>query len=60
MTTIPNPGSNKAIQQGCTCPVWDNHYGQGIPCDNGRLFVMNEGCPLHGKDAKTEKKDGQP
>lgn len=26
----PNPGSDAAIKQGCTCPVYDNARGKGI------------------------------
>lgn len=28
--TIPNPGSNEAIDLGCTCPVLDNCRGKGV------------------------------
>ena len=43
---IPNPGSDEAIDQGCTCPVLDNSHGKGymgIP----NVFVFSGGCPLH-------------
>lgn len=39
----PNPGSNEAISQGCTCPVLDNGHGRR----NDGWFVMSIGCPLH-------------
>ena len=42
------PGSNKAIEMGCLCPVLDNECGQGYMGNDG-IFVINEECPLHGK-----------
>ena len=44
---IPNPGSNAAIAQGCTCPVLDNKHGTGVLLNGEHLFWMNEGCPIH-------------
>lgn len=44
MTPTPNPGSQAAIDQGCQCPVMDNHYGEGL--GNGRFYINGE-CPLH-------------
>ena len=42
----PNPGSDTAIEQGCTCPVLDNARGND---ELGRIrgFYIAEGCPLH-------------
>lgn len=42
----PNPGSDEAIKQGCTCPVLDN--GRGNP-ELGRIrgFWIVDGCPVH-------------
>ena len=47
---IPTPGSPAAVAQGCTCPVYDNAHGAGMGRDeHGRVvYVMSEGCPLHG------------
>lgn len=45
----PNPGSDEAIAQGCTCPVWDNGRGRGYMGQPG-IFVMTAGCPLHGSN----------
>ena len=49
----PNPGSDDAIAQGCTCPVIDNHHGEGMPKplypDGTRYFWMSADCPLHGE-----------
>jgi hypothetical protein len=50
------PGSQEARQLGCTCPVVDNHYGQGIPGvkitmpggTTERLYWISASCPLHG------------
>lgn len=56
------PGSKEAIQNGCTCPVMDNHHGQGIPMrhpetgEPSYAFWMDNTCPLHGTD-KSEFKE---
>ena len=54
MNTTPNPGSDAAIKQGCTCPVLDNSRGKGIGC-NGEKFGwwITAGCLLHGQKEKT-------
>jgi hypothetical protein len=45
----PNPGSNEARVQGCTCPVIDNNFGEGVPDGHGGLqFDVTGDCPLHG------------
>jgi len=53
MTPVPNPGSDDALAEGCTCPVLDNNHGDP---ELGRIrgFVVIEGCPLHWK-AETEE-----
>ena len=45
---IPNPGSEEAIERGCTCPVMDNHYGRGVFFDGAYHLWYNADCPLHG------------
>jgi len=49
---MENPGSDKAIELGCTCPVMDNGHGRG----NGP-FWYSESCPYHvtsaGKNVET-------
>jgi len=52
----PNPGTKEAQDQGCTCPVIDNHYGAGVPSPNGPMFWMSGDCPLHGSVLKPTKK----
>ena len=47
--TKPNPGSTDARAQGCTCPVIDNHHGDGFERFGERLFWINDNCKLHGK-----------
>lgn len=48
--TIPNPGSDAAIKQGCTCPVMDNAHGKGIMGDGeNHGYWITAGCPLHGE-----------
>ena len=54
MTDTPTPGSPKAVEQGCTCPVIDNRYGRGIRDDRDEFWIACQ-CPLHGFDAE----DGQ-
>lgn len=49
-TARPNPGSQEAHDQGCTCPRLDNAYGRGHYCSG--LFVMRDDCPLHGSGAQ--------
>ena len=48
--TTPNPGSDTAAAQGCTCPVLDNCHGRGVG-GNGEKFGwwITTDCPLHGK-----------
>ena len=48
--TTPNPGSDAAIKQGCTCPVYDNARGKGIMGDGEKYgYWITAGCPLHGQ-----------
>lgn len=44
--SVPNPGSDEALELGCTCPVLDNGHGRGAG-----PFWINEGCPVHGPHA---------
>ena len=44
--TKPNPGSDAAIAQGCTCPRMDNGHGKGYMGMPG-VFAMSGDCPLH-------------
>ncbi len=51
MTPPPNPGSEEAVAMGCSCPIWDNHYGKGLPPpypQNPVNFWINTTCKLHG------------
>jgi len=49
MTDLPTPGSKDATDQGCTCPVVDNHYGRGyFGFGDEYGWVMQEDCPIHG------------
>jgi len=49
---LPTPGSQAAIDQGCTCPVMDNHSGAGIEVNGKILFFIDNTCPLHGHKQK--------
>ena len=55
MGDLPNPGSNDAYQMGCTCPVIDNHHGAGIPTEDGPVFIIMGGCPLHDERVNQEE-----
>jgi len=47
----PNPGSNEAIDAGCTCPVIDNGHGKGSgfrTIEGEPAFWICENCPIHG------------
>jgi hypothetical protein len=46
---IPNPGSELAVKQGCTCAVLDNCRGDP---EFGKIrgFYITKGCPLHDKN----------
>lgn len=42
-------GSSSAIAHGCTCPVEDNRYGNGILLPDGEFdHYRDASCPLHG------------
>jgi len=46
MKDKPNPGSEAALNQGCTCHVLDN--GHGSPAlGEIRGWWISEGCPVH-------------
>lgn len=47
MENTPNPGRDEAIMLGCTCPVMDNHHGEGMPHKDGPRYWITKGCPLH-------------
>lgn len=54
----PNPASDEAVKQGCTCPVLDNGRGRGAyQIDGVWQFWINAECPLHGTTAKQEKQE---
>jgi hypothetical protein len=45
---IPNPGSDEALDLGCTCPVMDNGHGKGYMKIKKQLFfVIQDNCPIH-------------
>ena len=52
--TPPNPGSDAAVEQGCTCPVMDNGHGRGAYGVAGQFWIT-ESCPLH--DNRNKRKD---
>lgn len=57
-TKIPNPGSDKAIEKGCECPVLDNSHGKGYMLQKN-VFVMVEGCKLHGDAVRRAKRHAE-
>lgn len=44
--TPPNPGSDDAVRDGCTCPILDNNRGRGR---KDGTFWITEHCPLHDR-----------
>ena len=52
----PNPGSDEAIEQGCTCPVMDNGHGRGAYGMAGQFWIT-DGCPLHDLRKDTNDND---
>ena len=47
----PSPGSDEAVDKGCTCPVMDNRKGKGAYGDPP-MFWINAECPLHAEKPK--------
>lgn len=43
-----NPGSELAVEHGCTCPVVDNNYGAGILFGSDPIYWIDASCKLHG------------
>lgn len=46
MSALPNPGSDEAVKQGCTCPVVDNNRGLVPPVPPHNWWI-SEDCPMH-------------
>ena len=48
--TVPNPGSDAAVGQGCLCSTSLNNQGQGFALEGvpGPSFVINQACKMHG------------
>lgn len=40
----PYPGSDEAVERGCTCPVFDNHRGKGF---GDGMYYITPDCPVH-------------
>lgn len=45
---IPTPGSDAALEVGCSCPVLDNAHGRGFPWNGEIAFWIAGDCILHG------------
>jgi len=43
---VPNPGSDEAIELGCTCPVLDNGHGDE-ELGKTRGFWISGNCEIH-------------
>lgn len=52
---VPNPGSNEALELGCTCAVFDNGHGKGY-MGMKDVFCIELECPLHGGKIKIKSK----
>lgn len=59
MGSMPRPGSDEAIEQGCKCPVLDNNYGDGayVGTDGEAVFWISGLCPIHGVITEKATKD---
>ena len=44
------PGSDAAIEHGCTCPRMDNGHGKGFLWNGKRSWWIAADCPLHGQE----------
>ena len=53
---LPNPGSNAALEMGCTCPVLDNAHGREDI--TGGYFWISELCPLHKQSTASDAREG--
>lgn len=49
---VPNPGSEAAFAQGCTCPILDNNHGKGSDWGDGKFWITAR-CPLHDDQEAT-------
>lgn len=61
----PPPGSEAALDQGCTCPVIDNAHGRGWrggvkdKITGETLYVYTHGCPVHCPvETQSKERDG--
>lgn len=55
--TVPNPGSDEAIEMGCRCAVLDNRHGLGAYNVEDGVFWISGDCPLHGKDSEWHEEE---
>lgn len=56
----PSPGSSRAVEQGCICPISDNHQGKGTPYIDGPLYWVDILCKLHaGPHSEWEEDDDE-
>lgn len=52
--TVPNPGSDEAIDAGCSCARADNRSGRGFyEVDGVPQFWIRTDCPLHGTQTES-------
>jgi hypothetical protein len=52
----PKPGSKKAIDMGCRCPVLDNNHGAGFISRGEVCYIYNVVCPIHFENNKKQAK----
>ena len=54
------PGTEAAIERGCTCPVSDNHYGKGWGGNGAKYgWIYSGDCGLHVPKKSDNKGEGQ-
>lgn len=53
-----NPGSDEAINNGCTCAVLDNNHGRFAPFPSTEEYPegwwITGGCPVHDSEVAPE------
>ena len=54
--STPTPGSSKAMEIGCKCPVIDNHHGKGR---GDGTYWINANCPIHGDNRADGAKEDE-
>lgn len=41
------PGSQEAVEAGCSCPQIDNHHGKGYREEEEGVYALDPQCSIH-------------